>query len=140
MNCGSADRSFASGVSASRSSTNSGSTNRGKFAVTHYHVIRSWGAYSLLLLRPKTGRTHQLRVHLRHLGHPILGDPIYGVKDSRFPAASLMLHAKSLGIVLPDAVEQERRVFNAPLPERFLAVLKALGTEKEASCKPKSRG
>jgi 23S rRNA pseudouridine1911/1915/1917 synthase len=92
-----------------------------------------------LFLSPKTGRTHQLRVHLRHLGHPILGDPIYGVKDSRFPAASLMLHAKSLGIVLPDAIGERRVFFSAPLPERFLAVLKALGTEKEVSCKPKSR-
>jgi 23S rRNA pseudouridine1911/1915/1917 synthase len=114
-------------------STNSGSANRGKLAVTHYRVIRSWGAYSLLLLRPQTGRTHQLRVHLRHLGHPILGDPIYGVKDSRFPTASLMLHAKSLGIVLPDAMERERHVFSAPLPERFLTVLRALGAEKESS-------
>jgi 23S rRNA pseudouridine1911/1915/1917 synthase len=111
-------------VSTNSSSASGSSTNCGKLAVTHYRVIRSWGAYSLLLLRPKTGRTHQLRVHLRHLGHPILGDPIYGVKDSRFPAASLMLHAKSLGIVLLG--ERERRVFSAPLPERFLALLRAL--------------
>jgi 23S rRNA pseudouridine1911/1915/1917 synthase len=104
---------------------------RGKLAVTKYRVLRSWGAYSLLLLRPKTGRTHQLRVQLRHLGHPILGDPVYGVKDARFPAASLMLHAKSLGIVLPR--ERKRRVFTTPLPERFLTVLRALGIKRKKS-------
>jgi 23S rRNA pseudouridine1911/1915/1917 synthase len=102
------------------------SARDGKAAVTRYRVLRSWGAYSLLLLRPKTGRTHQLRVHLRHLGHPILGDPIYGVKDTRFPAVSLMLHAKTLGIALPGDEEACRRVFVAPLPPRFLAVVRAL--------------
>lgn len=96
---------------------------KGKRAVTRYRLIRSavsgGGAYSLLLLRPRTGRTHQLRVHLRHIGCPILGDPLYHKKDPRFPAATLMLHALSLEITLPRG---ERETLRAPLPERFSLV------------------
>jgi 23S rRNA pseudouridine1911/1915/1917 synthase len=93
------------------------SPDRGKPALTCYRVIRSWGAYSLILLQPRTGRTHQLRVHLRHLGHPILGDPIYGVPDKRFPKATLMLHARTLSVTLPE--EEAPSLFKAPLPHRF---------------------
>jgi 23S rRNA pseudouridine1911/1915/1917 synthase len=92
-------------------------SNAGKTAVTFYKVIKSLQNYSLVMLRPKTGRTHQLRVHLKHLGHPILGDPIYGHADKNFPNAALMLHSKTLAIVLPG--ETERRVFTSVLPERF---------------------
>jgi 23S rRNA pseudouridine1911/1915/1917 synthase len=100
------------------------SGTRGKPALTRYRVIRSWGAYSLLLLRPRTGRTHQIRVHLRHLGHPILGDPLYGFREALFPRASLMLHAKSLSLRLPG--EAEYRTFKTPLPDRFLEVMRTL--------------
>jgi 23S rRNA pseudouridine1911/1915/1917 synthase len=93
----------------------------GRTALSYYRVIRSWGTHSLMLLRPKTGRTHQLRVHMRHLGHPILGDPLYGVRDGLFPGATLMLHAKSLAIVLPG--NGERRIFHSPLPSRFRRIL-----------------
>jgi 23S rRNA pseudouridine1911/1915/1917 synthase len=93
------------------------SASVGKTAITRYRVIRTWGSYSLVLLRPKTGRTHQLRLHLRYLGHSILGDPIYGSRDGRFPGATLMLHAKSLSLELPDS--GELRSFSAPLPSRF---------------------
>jgi 23S rRNA pseudouridine1911/1915/1917 synthase len=99
------------------------SGGRGKRAITRYRLIRSavsgGGVYSLLLVRPRTGRTHQLRVHLRHAGCPILGDPLYHKKDPRFPNATLMLHALSLEITLPNG---ERRTFKAPLPERFSLV------------------
>jgi 23S rRNA pseudouridine1911/1915/1917 synthase len=93
------------------------SLDTGKIAITRYRVIRSWASHSLLLLQPKTGRTHQLRVHLRHLGHPIVGDPIYGIQDPLFPQASLMLHAKSLSLLLPGGTEIE--TFRTPLPSRF---------------------
>jgi len=96
----------------------------GKSALTFYKVIKSWETHSLVLLRPRTGRTHQLRVHLRHIGCPILGDPVYGITDKMFPNVSLMLHSKSLAIILPG--ETEEKVFSSPLPERFAAVIEKL--------------
>jgi 23S rRNA pseudouridine1911/1915/1917 synthase len=97
---------------------------RGKPALTYYKVVKTWRSHSLLLLRPKTGRTHQLRVHLHYLGHPITGDPLYGSPDSLFPGACLMLHAKSLAITLPG--ESQARVFRSPLPERFVLMIQAM--------------
>jgi len=101
----------------------------GKNALTFYKVIKSWrvskeNSYSLLLLRPRTGRTHQLRIHLRYIGNPILGDPVYGSADKLFPDASLMLHSKSLAIIIPG--EKEERVFSSPVPNRFAAVMEKL--------------
>ncbi|MCL2196644.1 MAG: RluA family pseudouridine synthase [Treponema sp.] len=96
----------------------------GRNALTFYKVIKSWKNYSLLLLHPRTGRTHQLRVHLRHIGNPILGDPVYSSADSLFPEASLMLHSKKLVITLPG--ENEERVFTAPVPDRFITVIEKL--------------
>lgn len=84
----------------------------GKAAETFYQVVKSNGTHSLLELRPTTGRTHQLRVHLKYLGHPILGDPVYGGE----PAERLMLHASALEIMLPGG---RREVFTAPVPEEF---------------------
>jgi 23S rRNA pseudouridine1911/1915/1917 synthase len=99
-------------------------TPQGKIAVTRYSVIKTWATHSLILLRPKTGRTHQLRVHLRCLGHPIAGDPLYGSADPLFPHSSLMLHARSLAIILPG--EDTERLFKAPLPDRFVAMIRRL--------------
>ncbi|MDR2964262.1 MAG: RluA family pseudouridine synthase [Treponema sp.] len=95
---------------------------RGKNALTFYKVIKNLKDYSLVLLRPRTGRTHQLRVHMRHLGCPILGDSIYGKEDKGFPSAALMLHAKKLEITL--AGENQPRVFSAPVPQRFKSIFK----------------
>ncbi|MDR0597172.1 MAG: RluA family pseudouridine synthase [Treponema sp.] len=100
------------------------SADRGKPALTRYRVIRSWGAYSLLALRPRTGRTHQLRVHLRHLGHPVLGDSVYGIPDKQFPAATLMLHALTLALTLPG--RDAPSLFKAPLPVRFRDLIAAM--------------
>jgi 23S rRNA pseudouridine1911/1915/1917 synthase len=96
----------------------------GRASLTLYSVIKTWKTHSLILLRPKTGRTHQIRVHLRHLGHPVAGDTIYGFTDPVAPNADLMLHSRSLAITLPG--ETEQRVFKAPLPERFTAMFKLL--------------
>ena len=96
----------------------------GRAAVTRYRVLRRWPGYSLVLLAPLTGRTHQLRVHLRLIGCPVLGDPLYGRPDPRFPDATLMLHSWRLSIRLPG--EAEPREFRAPLPERFRQVIRAL--------------
>ena len=109
-------------------------TPQGKIAVTRYSVIKTWSAHSLILLRPKTGRTHQLRVHLRYLGHPIAGDPLYGSADPLFPQATLMLHARSLAIILPG--EDKERVFRATLPERFVTMIRCLNGGGKASHTP----
>jgi 23S rRNA pseudouridine1911/1915/1917 synthase len=104
------------------------SRDRGKIALTQYKLVRKLGDYSLLLLKPRTGRTHQIRVHLKYLGCPILGDPVYGCGDPRFPEATLMLHAKSLSIAIPGSPflpeTPPLRTFKAPLPPRFTAFLR----------------
>jgi 23S rRNA pseudouridine1911/1915/1917 synthase len=105
----------------------------GRRAVTDWRVLRRYEGCSLVLLAPKTGRTHQLRVHLRLLGAPVLGDPLYGGKDARFPDASLMLHAWRLKITLPG--EPQPREFRSPLPERFRSLLRAI-----AAAPPKGTG
>ena len=97
------------------------SDREGRRSLTFYKLVKSYGKYSLLLLRPKTGRTHQIRVHLKYLGCPILGDPLYGRQDSRFPKALLMLHSRSLGLVLPG--HEEPVLFKSPLPERFREII-----------------
>lgn len=85
----------------------------GKSAITHYKVIKTNADFSLLDLKPQTGRTHQLRVHLNYLGHPILGDSLYGGSK----ADRMYLHALSLDIVLPS--KQLLHHFEAPLPQAF---------------------
>jgi len=104
------------------------SDTEGRTSLTYYKVIRSYGKYSLLLLRPKTGRTHQIRVHLKYLGHPVLGDPIYGSRDSKFPDSTLMLHAKRLTLVLPPTSYRPsvKETFRTPLPERFREIIRVL--------------
>lgn len=87
----------------------------GKTAVTKYKVIKQFSkkgvGYSLLELEPLTGRTHQLRVHLAYIGHPIVGDKVYGRQSGE-----MLLHAVSLEITLPGS---ERKVFESKMPERF---------------------
>ena len=92
-----------------------GSSNKmpGKIALTRYRTLKSWPGCSLLLLEPRTGRTHQLRVHLKYLGNPIIGDPVY----NPLREGTLMLHALSLAIVIPG--DSEQRIFKAPIPDRF---------------------
>ena len=84
----------------------------GKPAQTIYKVLAHRNGKSLVLLRPLTGRTHQLRVHLRHVGAPITGDRVYGV-----PATRLFLHAYSLEIAIASG---DRRTFTAPVPREFI--------------------
>ena len=84
----------------------------GKPAETFYRVLKTDGVHSLVELKPTTGRTHQLRVHMKYLGHPILGDPVYGEEK----ADRLYLHAGALEITLPGGV---RKVFEVPMPESF---------------------
>ncbi|MFW6338780.1 MAG: RluA family pseudouridine synthase [Alkalispirochaetaceae bacterium] len=97
----------------------------GKEAITGYKVLRHLpSGYTLVRFEPKTGRTHQLRVHAAYLHAPILGDPVYSRRDQRFPDARMMLHALSLRIRLPG--EEEPRLFRAPLPPRFRSIVRSL--------------
>jgi len=85
----------------------------GKPSKTHYKVLEEGEKYSLVELKPETGRTHQLRVHLAKVGHPIIGDPLYG--KGKY-GDRLYLHALSLEITVPGG---ERKTFTAPLPDEF---------------------
>ena len=88
---------------------------QGKSARTAYETVQANEKYSLLELKPETGRTHQLRVHLSHFHHPIVGDALYGGE----PAERLYLHAETLEITLLKG--HERKVFTAPIPPEFNA-------------------
>ncbi len=103
--------------------------DKGKFAHTIYKCIACYGPYSLMRVKLKTGRTHQIRVHMKYLGCPVMGDPIYGKKDAIFDSATLMLHSSRLGIRLPDS--NDFSVFKAPVPRRFKKVLKTLHEKYE---------
>ena len=112
----------------------------GKPAVTHYRVLQRLRAHSLLQVRLDTGRTHQIRVHMAQIGHPVVGDPVYGgrprpVRDMQPEAAQVLsafrrqaLHAAVLGLAHP--VTEEECRFEAPLPADFQSLLGAL--EKDA--------
>lgn len=99
-------------------------TEEGKFARTIYHCIACYGNYSLIRVRIKTGRTHQIRVHMKYLGCPVLGDSLYNKVDSNFPKATLMLHSQKLKILLPG--KKEYTTFKTKTPDRFLDIEKKL--------------
>ena len=101
----------------------------GRPALTRWHVMAEGRGCTLLDVRILTGRTHQIRVHLRSIGHPVCGDPLYGIeKGARVPC--LMLHAFSLTFEHP--VTKEKMYFEAPLPEDFRRGLKSNGIAAEA--------
>jgi 23S rRNA pseudouridine1911/1915/1917 synthase len=87
---------------------------QGKHALTEYKQVKTNGRYSLIELKPETGRTHQLRVHLAYQHHPIVGDTLYNGEQ----ADRLYLHAESLEITIVSG--HERKVFSAPIPAEFM--------------------
>lgn len=91
----------------------------GREAITEYHVEDYNDKLAFVELKPKTGRTHQLRIHLAHIGTPILGDPVYNPKSPK--ADRMYLHAAALEITIPGG---QRMTFTANLPENFRDVLK----------------
>lgn len=107
----------------------------GREARTYYEVVRGFKGYSLLQLRLETGRTHQIRVHMAHLGHPVLGDEVYGGDKCAFARAhgklmsGQMLHAGELSLIHPRS--GERMSFTAPLPENFRRALEILESEAQ---------
>lgn len=97
----------------------------GKNAVTHWRVLERYSGYTYLQCRLETGRTHQIRVHLASLGHPLLGDTVYGAKKPVPGLAGQCLHAKKLTFIHPRSREQV--TVECPLPGWFEAVRQRLG-------------
>ena len=89
----------------------------GREAITEYKVIKQGEKTALVELKPQTGRTHQLRIHMAHIGTPILGDSVYNPKGTK--ADRMYLHAQSLEITIPGTEHGERKIFTAELPEDF---------------------
>ncbi len=99
-------------------------TGGGKEAITHYQVLKRFDKYTYIECRLETGRTHQIRVHMAHLGHPLLGDEVYGRKDCPFHLQGQTLHARILGFRHPKSGEYIET--DAPLPEYFERLLNIL--------------
>ena len=94
----------------------------GREAITHYTVIKRYRGYTHMAFQLETGRTHQIRVHMAAIGHPIIGDPVYGLKKDRFSnIGGQCLHAAKLTLTHPRT--GERMTFSAPLPEYFTEIL-----------------
>ncbi|QGU95130.1 RluA family pseudouridine synthase [Clostridium bovifaecis] len=96
----------------------------GKKAVTHYEVLERYERNTLVKCVLETGRTHQIRVHMASIGHPLVGDPVYGFKKSKFTLNGQMLHAKKLGFIHPSL--EKYIEFESDLPNYFNEVLKKL--------------
>ena len=96
-------------------------------AITHYEVVAAYKKYTHVRCRLETGRTHQIRVHMAHIGHPVLGDIVYGQKKPELGLTGQCLHARRLKFVHPTTKELMELV--AELPEYFTQVLKKLGAE-----------
>lgn len=99
-------------------------SSRGRLAVTDYRVLERYEGYTLTEFSLRTGRTHQIRVHAKYIGHPVVGDKEYGFKKEKFALNGQLLHAAKLILVHPKT--GEKMTFAAPLPDYFLAVLKKL--------------
>ena len=95
---------------------------KGKIAVTDFEVVARFAQeFTLCKFDLQTGRTHQIRVHAKHLGHPVAGDPVYGYKKQKLKADGQLLHAWQLVLTHPTTGEELR--FNAPLPVEFKQIL-----------------
>lgn len=99
----------------------------GRHAVTHYRVLRRFSGYTYIECQLETGRTHQIRVHMASIGHPLVGDEVYGPRKCPFSLQGQTLHAAVLGFIHPRTGEYLE--FWAPLPEYFEKLLKKLENE-----------
>lgn len=99
----------------------------GRRAVTHYRVLERFNNNTLVECVLETGRTHQIRVHMAYIGHPLVGDPVYGYKKQRFNLKGQMLHAKKLGFIHPSTGEYVE--FQSDLPDYFSKIIGVLRNE-----------
>lgn len=98
--------------------------NRGKDAVTYFEVLERFKGYTYIKLRIETGRTHQIRVHMAHIGFPLLGDSLYGPRKQKLDIQGQCLHASTLGFAHPTTNKFMK--FEAPLPQYFITILNEL--------------
>lgn len=98
-----------------------------KDAVTHVRLLEEYPGFCYVQCRLQTGRTHQIRVHMAYIGHPVAGDPVYGPKKPAFDLMGQCLHARTIGFVHPATGEPMH--FSSELPEYFSSVLKKLRTQ-----------
>lgn len=96
-----------------------------KNAVTNFCVVERYGKFTLIKLKLETGRTHQIRVHMKYIGHPVVGDDVYGSKTNKFGLKGQLLHSKSVGFVHPTTGKYME--FESDLPEIFQKVLRIVG-------------
>ncbi len=94
---------------------------QGRYAETEYFAEERFAKNTLARFSLRTGRTHQIRVHAKYLGHPVVGDPVYGYKKQRFALQGQLLHAFKLELTHPKT--EERMAFTAPLPADFERIL-----------------
>lgn len=99
-------------------------SSSGRTAITEYKVIKRYNAYTLCEFNLKTGRTHQIRVHSKHIGHPIVGDNEYGFKNQKFNLNGQLLHAYKLEFIHPTSGEKVS--FTSQIPDYFNKILKGL--------------
>lgn len=99
-------------------------SDQGKLAITHYEVIENYQNYTLVRYQLETGRTHQIRVHSKYLGNPIVGDPVYGFIKQKFTLNGQLLHATKLELKHPTS--KKTMTFEAPIPDYFEKVLSKL--------------
>ena len=97
---------------------------KGKEAITEFKVLKKYDGYTLIEVRIKTGRTHQIRVHMSQIGYPIVGDAVYSNGRNPFNVCGQMLHAAKLEFIHPSTKEIVK--FEAKIPEYFEKVLKIL--------------
>ena len=96
----------------------------GKDAITHYKVLERFDKYTYMEFKLETGRTHQIRVHMASIGHPLLGDMLYSNGKSPYKLQGQTLHAMTIGFIHPGT--REYMEISAPLPEYFEKILRDL--------------
>lgn len=96
----------------------------GRRAVTHFRVVERFEDNTLVEAQLETGRTHQIRVHMKYIKHPVVGDPVYGIRKQRFRLEGQLLHAHTIGFIHPSTGEYME--FSYPLPDYFEEVLRKL--------------
>lgn len=102
-------------------------SHHAKEAITHYQVLQRYGEFTHVKFRLETGRTHQIRVHMAYIGHPVAGDDVYGPKKVISKLQGQCLHAKTIGFIHPNTKQQ--MIFDSELPTYFTAFLNSIATE-----------